>query len=157
MRVYIKTEHKESVRELGINLQKHGKLVTDEVSPLSQFYFQIDDTGFFGDGPNVPDGYIKGTTMYLYISDGFVKPGIYEHKDAKAEVDTCTEKVGEFFNEELFVRQDLRIVASSINGAREILSLLRQGKIEPKEEWRGHANRYAYIRIGHPAVTVPDA
>jgi len=151
MRVYINSVNENEVRELGVALRKHGELCFGDVSAVSSLYFETSDTGIFGNDPKVPVEFISGATIESHVDDGFIKPGTYEHENSTAEINTYTAKVGEPFHEELNVRQVISIVSSSIEGARTLLSLLRQGKVEPKEEWKGHASQYRYLCIEPPA------
>lgn len=88
--------------------------------------------------PNIGHKYIKRVSFLDKYFEGFRTDGIYKLKGATARVETEERYISagnlhESGHEERY--QNISISAGSIRTLREIYTLVRQGKLQPTEDW----------------------
>jgi len=118
MRIYFK-DMPEGLNKLGFNLlDEHGKkflsIYFEDMTPL----------------PDIPEELVDCVTrMENEIYKGFRKEGVYQHKGAKLVVITIRHLKADVYY------QRMEIIGPSVTSVNEIYGLVRQGKLQPVEDW----------------------
>ncbi|OGZ35183.1 MAG: hypothetical protein A2V60_02085 [Candidatus Portnoybacteria bacterium RIFCSPHIGHO2_01_FULL_39_19] len=112
----------ETDQELG---RKHIPLYEDPFNPAT-------------DLPEIPEELIEKVTVKDYrIYRGFRTEGIYRHEGATLMLKTFSEVHGSFMGDhvERDDHQSISISAPSVKALKAIYTIVRQGKLEPEEDW----------------------
>ena len=109
----------------------------EELSELGMHLFEEDDKKYLSISfvnmtplPDIPEELVRCVTrMENEIHQGFRREGVYRHKGARLTVVTTKYlKADEYY-------QRMEIIGPSVTSVNEIYSLVRQGKLQPVEDW----------------------
>ncbi|HUW72159.1 MAG TPA: hypothetical protein VMV66_03165 [Candidatus Humimicrobiaceae bacterium] len=118
MRIYVK-DMPEELGKLEFHLfdengRKYLNIAFSDMTPL----------------PDIPEELIDCVTrMENEIYNGFRKEGVYEHNGAKLVVTTTRHLKADVYY------QRMEIIGPSVTSVNEIYTLVRQGKLQPVEDW----------------------
>ena len=137
MRIYVKGIPEE-LNKLGFHLlEEHGKkflsIYFEDMTPL----------------PDIPDNLVECVTrIENEIYQGFRREGVYQHEGAKLVVTTTRHMKADVYY------QRMEIIGPSVKSVNEIYGLVRQGKLQPVEDWEVPMLRVSRISLIFSTIRV---
>ena len=137
MRIYFK-DMPEELDKLGFHLlEENGKKYLSisfvDMTPL----------------PDIPEKLIDCVTrMENEIYKGFRKEGVYKHNGARLMVTTTRHLKADAYY------QRMEIIGPSVTSVNEIYSLVRQGKLQPVEDWEAPMLTVSQISLTFSKIRV---